>query len=144
MKYPHHEQIRLLAIAASARGFGFAVMDGFSTLVDWGVKSATGAKNSKSVLKSEELIDHYSPDSIVLEDCGTKHVRRSQRIRALGRQVIDLSRKRHLRVNVLTREQIRKVFFANGRGTKHAVAQILAERFRQNWALVCRLSDALG
>ncbi len=125
----NENHIRVLAIAPSTRGFGFAVLEGQETLVDWGVKSVKGDKNTRSLAKVGELITHYRPGVLVLQDDSTKHYRHSARIRELGRQVIALASSRNVKVALLSREQVWRVFFANGRGTKHTLAEILAKRF---------------
>jgi len=123
-KYP-----RILSIAPSTRGFGFAVLEGLDTLVDWGVKSVTGDKNHGSIKKVQELIAHYEPEVMVLQDTSIKHSRRAARIRALSRKIIALAATRKVSVALFSHEQIRRVFFADGQGTKHALAEILAKRF---------------
>lgn len=124
---PKH--IRILAIAPSTRGFGFAVVEGQETLVDWGVKSIKGDKNNGSVTKIEELIAHYQSGVLVLPDYSTKHSRRSARIRELSQRIIAMASSRNVRVALFSREQVKRVFLANGQGTKHALAEILAKRF---------------
>lgn len=125
------KQMRVLAIAPSTRGFGFAVLEGSETLVDWGVKSVAGDKNTCSLSKVEELISHYQPEFVALENDATKQSARSPRIRALSRRIIAMVRKSGLDVALLPRQEIRKVFFGNCQGTKHALAEILATRFPQ-------------
>jgi hypothetical protein len=120
---------RVLAIAPSTRGFGFAVFEERETLVDWGVKSAQGDKNKRSLVKVGELIAHYEPRVVVLEDSSGEGSRRSVRIRNLGRRIITLAASLNVCVVVLSRKQIRQVFFTYGEGTKHALAEILAKRF---------------
>ena len=120
---------RILAIAPSTRGFGFAVIEGLDTLVDWGVKSITGDKNAGSVAKVEDVIAHFQPDVIVLEDTSIKPFRRSARIRALTKRIIRLRESRKVRVALFSREQVRQAFFADGQGTKYALAEILAKQF---------------
>lgn len=123
------KHIRILAIAPSTRGFGFAVLEGQETLVDWGVKSVNGDKNTRCLAKVEELIAHYQPGVIVLQDNSAKHSRRSARVRELSQRIIDMASSRNVRVALFSREQVRRVFFAKGQGTKHALAEILAKRF---------------
>ena len=123
-KYP-----RILGISPSTRGFGFALLEGLDTLVDWGVKSVTGDKNNGSIKRVEGLIAHYQPDVLVLEDTSTKDSRRAIRIRALSRKIIVLAARRKVSVALFSQEQVRRVFFADGQGTKHALAEILAKRF---------------
>lgn len=72
---PKH--FRILAIAPGTRGFGFAVLEGKNTLVDWGVKTVQGNKNVQSLAKVKELITHYQPGVLVLQDTSTKSSRRS-------------------------------------------------------------------
>ena len=123
-KYP-----RILAIAPSTRGFGFALIEGLDTLVDWGVKSVTGDKNKASVAKVKEMIVHYEPDVLVLEDASVKSSRRSPRIRALSKRIIAVASSRNVIVALFSREQVRRAFFADGQGTKHALAEIIANKF---------------
>ena len=118
-----------MAVAPSTRGFGFALLEGLDTLADWGVTSVTGDKNTQSVAKVKELIAHYQPDVLVLEDTSTKPFRRSERIRRLSRQIIALAATRKVSVALFSRERVRQVFFADGQGTKHALAEILVQQF---------------
>jgi hypothetical protein len=60
MNRSNAKSIRILAIAPSTRGFGFAVSEG-ETLVNWGVKSVKGDKNTQCLLKIEEMLVHYLP-----------------------------------------------------------------------------------
>jgi RNase H-fold protein (predicted Holliday junction resolvase) len=124
---PKH--FRVLAITPSTRGFGFAVLEGKDTLVDWGVKTVKGNKNANSLAKVEELITHYQPGVMVLQDASAKDSRRSPRIRKLGQQIKKLAAVRKVSVKLFSREQVMKTFFADGQGTKYALAEILAKRF---------------
>ena len=124
-KYP-----RILAIAPSTRGFGYAVLEGHKILVDWGVKSVNGDKNTGSIQKVEVMIAHYEPHVMVLEDTAAKGSRRSIRIQALTKRLITVAESRDIiNVALFSRMQVRRVFFADGRGTKHALAEIIARRF---------------
>ena len=123
-KYP-----RILGIAPSTRGFGFALIEGLNTLADWGVKSIKGDKNAGTVAKVDGLIAHYEPSVVVLENTSAKSVRRSARIRALTKCIAFSARNRNVMVILLTREHVRRTFFADGDGTKHALAEIIAKQF---------------
>jgi Holliday junction resolvasome RuvABC endonuclease subunit len=124
---PKHS--RILAIAPSTRGFGFAVLEGRETLVDWGVKTVKGDKNVQSLAKAEKLITHYQPGVLVLEDASAKNSRRSPRIRKLCRQIIKMAANRKVSVKLFSRDRVMKTFMTDGQGTKHALAEILAKRF---------------
>lgn len=120
---------RVLAIAPSTRGFGFAVLETEATLVDWGVKSVAGDKNGRSLVKVKELIGHYEPGVLVLPDTSRKDSLRAARIRSLCQQIKTMGAAHMVRVVFLSRERVRRAFFADGRGTKHAMAEIIAKRF---------------
>ncbi|TAL02832.1 MAG: hypothetical protein EPO07_06920 [Verrucomicrobia bacterium] len=120
---------RILSIAPTTRGFGFVILEGLDTLADWGVKSVEGDKNTKSLTKVGALIAHYQPEVVVLENTETKNSRRSARIRSLNRQIVVLARSRKLRVALFSQDETRPAFFADGQGTRHALAEIIAERF---------------
>src|SRR5882724_8865990 len=128
MTRSNEKNLRIIAITPSTRGFGFAVVEG-GTLIDWGVKSVKGNKNSQCILKVEELIAHYHPGVMVLEDHSAKGSRRSPRIRILGEQIIAIAKKQKITVTLFSRQQVRKAFFSDGNGTKDALAEILAKRF---------------
>jgi Holliday junction resolvasome RuvABC endonuclease subunit len=119
----------VLGIAPSTRGFGFAVFETSDSLVDWGVKSVTTDKNIQSLTKIEELICHYQPDAIVIENSFVKESARAARIKKLHREIIAMAKKHGVRMRVLSRLQIRRSLLPHGVGTKHAVAEILAKRF---------------
>ena len=120
---------RILAIAPSTRGFGFAVLEGQDTLVDWGVKSVKGDKNNRSLEKVEWLIVHYQPAAVVLQDYSTKQSRRSARIKALSQKIVAAAPNRNTRVALLSHQLVRRAFFADSRGTKYALAEILVKQF---------------
>lgn len=133
MNETHANEMRTFAVVPSTRGFGFAVLEGSGMLVHWGVKSVKRDKNTQSISKVEDLISQFRPQRIVLEDA-TKYPMRSDRIQALIAQIVVLARQIGIEVTLLPREKIRRVFFGDGKGTKHALAQILAERFPEELA----------
>jgi Holliday junction resolvasome RuvABC endonuclease subunit len=127
---PKH--FRILAIAPSTRGFGFAVLEGQEKIADWGIKTVKGDKNKQSLAKVENLIAHYQPGVLVLEDASAKGSRRSPRIRKLSRHIITMAAQRKVGVKLFSRDRVMKTFFADGQGTKHALAEIIAKRFPEH------------
>ena len=123
-KYP-----RILAIAPSSRGFGYAVLEGQNILANWGGKSVEGDKNAGSIKKVEEMIAHFEPEVIALEDTGIKGSRRSARIQELTKRLVALAEGCTVKVALFSQKQMRRVLLGDNRGTKHAVAEIIAERF---------------
>jgi Holliday junction resolvasome RuvABC endonuclease subunit len=124
---PKH--FRILAIAPSTRGFGFAVLEGQETLVDWGVKTVNSDKNKQSLAKVKELVAQYQPGVLVLEDASAKDSRRSPRIRKLCQQIIKTAANRKISVALFSRDQVMKSYITDGQGTKHALAEIIAKQF---------------
>jgi hypothetical protein len=68
---------------------------------------------------------------MVLEDTGAKGSRRSARVQTLTKRLIALAESRATKVVLFSQKQVRRVFFANDRGTKHALAEIIAKRFQE-------------
>jgi len=99
-------------------------------LVDWGVKTVkSGDKNVRSLKKVKELIAHYQPGVLVLENASAKNSLRSPRIRKLCRQISKLAARHKVSVKLFSRDQVMKTFIADGQGTKYTVAEIVAKRF---------------
>jgi len=121
---------RILAIAPSSKGFGFAVLEGVDTLADWGGRSVTGTdKNTQSLVKVKALIAHYRPEVLVLEDTTTQASKRAARIKRLSRQIVALAKRQKLHALLFSQEQVRQAYFPEGQGTKHELATLIANRF---------------
>src|SRR6266516_1945216 len=100
-KYP-----RILGIAPSTRGFGFALLEGLNTLVDWGVKSIEGDKNTGSVARVKAMIAHYAPDVMVLENTLARPFHRAERIRRLTKRIVSVSKSQNGSGILLTWEEV--------------------------------------
>ena len=138
MKNGTTQNLRILGIALSSRGFGFTIFEN-GTLINWGIKSAKGDKNAESLKRFEQLVEFYKPNLIAMEDHCAKGSRRSRRIRKLGEQLIKSARARRIKVGLLSRHQLMSYFFSDGAGTKHDLATLLSKRFPEE--LECRLPD---
>lgn len=123
------KQMRILAVSLSSRGFGFAVLEGEGVMVDWGIKTSKKEKNVESLAKARKLIAHYQPGVLVLEDASAKHSRRAPRIQKLTKRIIAMAATQQVKVKLFSREKMMKAFFADGQGTKHTLAGIIAKRF---------------
>jgi hypothetical protein len=127
----HPKQFRILAIAPVTRGFGFAVLEGRDTLVNWGVKTVQGKgnKNAKSLAKVEELIARYRPGVLVMEDASAKGSLRHPRIQRLVPQIVNVAATQKIDVTLFSREQMLKLLAPGGHGTKHDLAKFVAGQF---------------
>jgi len=122
---------RVLSIDPSIKGFGFAVMEGPEELIDWGLKIVKGNKNAECLKKVAQLIDHYNPDIIVVEDYQHKSSRRTPRVRRLLKAILALALTKRVKGNSVSRARVRTAFSqnSNGQPTKHFIANEIAKRF---------------
>jgi Holliday junction resolvasome RuvABC endonuclease subunit len=123
-KYP-----RILAIAPSTRGFGYAVIRDLNTLADWGMKWAKRDKNRTCLVKVNDLIAHFEPHFIALEDMSAKGSRRPVRIRNLTKQIIAAVKRQNIHMAVFTRQQMKQAYLPDGKGTRYDLSKVMAERF---------------
>src|ERR1051325_290571 len=129
MSHPLSKDTRVLAIAPSTRGFGFAVLEGQDSLVDWGVKSARQDKNVRCLTKVNELIECYRPKVVVLEDCSVSRSRRGRRTQELIAAIITMASESKLRIRAFSRRHIRQAFAAEGAVTRQEIATAITRRF---------------
>jgi Holliday junction resolvasome RuvABC endonuclease subunit len=130
MNHPAVTSSRLLAIALSSRGFGYAVLEGQNSLIECGAKSVKGKdKNRQCVAKVKKLLEFYRPDVLVLQDVAAKDSRRAPRIQALNKQMVEMAKKRKLSVAMFSMEQVRSLLLNNAKATKHELAEMLAVQF---------------
>jgi Holliday junction resolvasome RuvABC endonuclease subunit len=126
MRFKKPKYQRLLAIIPSHRGFGYAIFDGIM-LVDWGGKVLGGDLNAASLHEATYLLQQYQPDVLVLEDIA--NTKRGERIQALVRALVDLGKAHKVTVKHYSRDQVNKVFFQRGEGTKDELADLVAKEF---------------
>ena len=102
------KQIRILAIALTARGFGYCVMEN-QVILECGNKEVEGNKNSQSVFKIEKLLKQFLPSVLVLQDVNAAGCRRAPRIKALHRQVVGLAEKHKVQGHAFFGKTIAKI-----------------------------------
>ena len=105
------------------------MLEGHKLLVDWGVRSVEGDKNAGSIEKVKEMIAHYNPQVMVLEDTANKESRRSPRIKALTKLLVVVAEDRSVKVVMFSQKQVRRVLLGDERGTKEALAANIAGQF---------------
>jgi len=118
---------RVLAIDPTSRGFGFVVLEGPATLVDWGVRSVPGNHQRTFVGKVREIIVLYQPDVLVLEDCNAPSTRRRHRVRKLIDEVVCTVKGTGLNTYRVSVRDVRVLFGSNA--AKERVATTVAEHF---------------
>jgi hypothetical protein len=122
------KQIRVLAIALTARGFGYCVMEN-QVILESGNKGVEGNKNSQSVYKIEKLLKQFLPSVLVLQDVNAAGCRRASRIKTLHRQIIELAASRKIKVSLISGKMLRIALVGDVKGTKHEMAEFLAQKF---------------
>jgi hypothetical protein len=130
MNQKSSKHFRILAIAPSARGFGFVVMEGQKTIIECGGRvAADGDKNAQSLTKMKKLINFYRPGVLVLQDVEAKGSRRAPRIKMLNRQIKGVAEKHKIEVKLISGKQLRSLLLGNPKGTKQEMAEKLAKDF---------------
>jgi hypothetical protein len=122
------KQIRILAIALTARGFGYCVMEN-QVILESGNKGVEGNKNSQSVFKIEKLLKQFLPSVLVLQDVNAEGCRRAPRIKTLHRQIIELAANRKIKVSLFSGKLLRIALLGDVKGTKHEMAEFLAQKY---------------
>ena len=120
---------RVLGIDFISRGFGFAVLEGPRSLVDWGVVHAGRPRDAATVLRSiAVLLARYAPDTLAIEDIA-QNPRRSPALRALVPKVRRLTIDNATKYTVVSLDQVRRALGHLARTTKHETATDIARRF---------------
>ncbi len=123
------KDFRILAVALSFGGFGFVVMEGQKTIIEFGRRVADGDKNAQSIAKMKKLLNFYRPGVLVLQDVEAKGSRRYPRIKTLNRQIKAVAEKHKIKVKLISGKQLRDLLLGNPRGTKQEMAEMLAAQF---------------
>ena len=122
------KQVRILAIAPTARGFGYCVTED-EAILECGYKGVRGNKNCKSVFKIEKLMKQFLPDVVVLQDVYAEGCYRAPRIKALHRKIVGLAANHKCKVKLFSGNQLRDALLGDVKGTKHEMAELLARKY---------------
>ena len=122
------KQVRILAIAPTARGFGYCVMED-GAILECGYKGAKKNKNAKSVSKIEKLMNQFLPSGVVLQDLNARGCRRAPRIKELHQQVVGLAKQHKCKITLFSGKQLRGSLLDDEKGTKHEMAVFLAQKY---------------
>jgi hypothetical protein len=128
MMSPANEK-RLLAIDPNHRGFGYVILEGPERLIDWGTRQVRGHKNRASLGAAEELISHYRPQILVVEDVGARHCRRCRRVRELVEALDHYGRERGLTVRKIAQTTVKRTFRPPGVRNKNQMARFITAPF---------------
>jgi len=112
-----------LGIHPTARGFGWAVLDGPFSAFDHGLFTTTGRdKNHRCIARLDRLIDEFAPEVLILESFDKESSMRSERIRELCLSIVNLAADRGVSIAVYRRSDVQEAFAGVGARTREEVA----------------------
>ena len=117
-----NKPIRILAIAPTARGFGYAVMEGPCRIVAFSNKSILKNKNERTLVWVEKYIRRYEPAVMVLPAVNAADTRRAKRIKQLHQRLVALAAKQNLKVKLITGMKVRERLLGQVKGNKQSLA----------------------
>lgn len=120
---------RVLAIDPTSRGFGYAVLEGPGFLVDWGTRDFGNATSNRELPHVRELIRHYRPDIVVVEDVTDQDSRRRHRARTLIEAVGAIAAAHGVSIARIARTEVQAMFRDAEATTKRTIAQAIAGHF---------------
>ena len=120
------DELFVLSIFPSTRGFGFALFQGVGTPFDWGFRHVQGNKNAKSLEKVRFLIHRFNPNVLLLEDCRGAGSNRASRIEQLIDNIEHLAKENQITVTKYSRSQIQVSFAQFQAKTKYDIATVIS------------------
>jgi hypothetical protein len=130
---------RLLALEIRASRLGFAVFEGPTRLLDWGVRSFEDDARSLTSSVSDRigiLFAFHQPFAIVICDRTYHAVSHKRKLAKIVSAIRAETRRSSTKFVVLTAREVRNSFVANGKITKYDVALRVAEQFEElSWKL---------
>jgi len=124
-----NKTVRVLAIAPLSRGLGYAVMEGPDKLVACGNKAILRHKNVGALAWVKKFVQFFQPEVLVLPDVNATDTRRAARIKTLHRNIVTWAKQQQLKVRLISITQVRVQLLGKTKGTKQAMAEMLAEKF---------------
>jgi Holliday junction resolvasome RuvABC endonuclease subunit len=126
MSYTPRKHVRVLAIDPCSKGFGFAVLESTSRLVDWGVARIWGTSDNEFLARVDAIVDRYQPALIALEE--RRQVGRATKAMRRAALVLGRASERHLMIARVSRESVRVLFRSSG-VAKREIAIAIAKSF---------------
>jgi hypothetical protein len=135
MSFPN----RLLALEVRTGRLGFAVFEGSTSLLDWGVRTFEKGKRTFEPSVRDRLrvlFAFYSPVEIVLR-AHTYHLKSHRKAyAAILKATRSEARNHSIKVSVLSARQIRASFAKRGEIFKHEIALTIVRQFPElSWKL---------
>ena len=130
---------RLLALEIRASRLGFAVLEGSTRLLDWGVRAfAEQNENLRSAVSDRiaTLLAFHKPAAVVVRAQKYHSADQNKRFLAIVAAIRAETTRNSTKFFVLSARHVRAHFDPNGRVTKHDIAVNLAKQFEElSWKL---------
>lgn len=120
---------RVLSVYPTRTGFGWALFDGPNDPADWGVVAVGHKRNAGCLDRIEDLIDRFSPSTLVLEAFEGPSSRRKERIRKLCGDILVLAGIKNVGTRICARSDILARFEELGVKTRYEIATAIAAHF---------------
>lgn len=117
----------VLAIYFNTRGFAYAVFDGPSSPLRWGVKAADPKSVADRFDKARTMVLMYQPSVVVLQDCDGGLSRCTPNVHRVIDKVTKLVGERKIEVARYSRSDILCAFAPYRAHTKHEIAKAIAK-----------------
>jgi len=117
----------VMALHPTSRGFGYVVMSGPFSLVDWGTVAVSRQKNATCLARLEKLLDRFEPHTLILED-PTQGKQRASRIEALCRGIAALAHNRSLDLATFSRADVHRCYATVGAKSWQDIAEAVARQ----------------
>lgn len=125
--WSNKNNVTVLSICPTARGYAFALFDGPLSPYDWGVKDVRRrVKTAETLDAVDALIERYHPDIMIMADIDQPSFRRPPQTRALYIALRNLAELRGVSVEAIKKDDIRLAFSRFGAKTKHQIARVIA------------------
>jgi len=117
---------RVVGVAPTSRGFGFAVLEDGEVLVDWGLVHCRPPEPERVVERALALLARHDPDLLVLQ--ATEVSRYGDRAKRFAVLLEEKARSTGVAVTAISSDAVRRHFAAYGL-TKNDRAEEMAKRF---------------
>lgn len=125
---------RLLALEIRSRRIGFAVFEGPSRLLDWGIRSCSHPTRSlrKIVAKRvRPLLIRYEPVAVIMRSENQYSSQTAARHRVSVVAITQEARRCGVEFRLLKTEMRKRFFVQRGYDTKYQVAEMIGELFKE-------------
>ena len=98
-----------------------------ATLVDWGARSVRTSAVSAALSKLSVLLENYSPEVLLIEDCGASVSHGTLRRKRLLESIFDFAVEKGVAARRISKQRVRKLFLSFEAVTRRQIALVVAE-----------------